>query len=279
MRICYTSDFHGSRTHYEQLTEMLRAARPELAILGGDMLPDGRDPDPPRDQSAWVASELRAHIKAFKRAVPDLTVAICMGNHDWRAAEEAIRQLENAGVLTLLETRRVWSLGGIQFLGCSYAPPSPHFVKDYERLDVDGDELPRFECDVLTWDGNRVRSLTVEEHFQGNPSIEKELAGLPTPPAPWIFVAHAPPFGTKLDRLPNVAQPIGSKAVRAFIERRKPLCALHGHVHESPDITHTCLDLLDGVPCINPGQGRERMRAVVFDTDDIPNTLRHTEFR
>ena len=59
------------------------------------------------------------------------------------------------------------------------------------------------------------------------------MPAAPVVAAPWIFVCHAPPHDTALDRLPQVPHPIGSRAVRRFIEQRQPLVSLHGHVHES----------------------------------------------
>jgi uncharacterized protein len=62
-----------------------------------------------------------------------------------------------------------------------------------------------------------------------------------------VFNAHVPPYDTGLDDAPvldenlTVTQqagqvklgPVGSRAVRAAIERHQPLASLHGHVHES----------------------------------------------
>jgi len=45
------------------------------------------------------------------------------------------------------------------------------------------------------------------------------------------MVCHAPPFNTRLDRLMN-GRPVGSPAVRAFIEVRRPDLAVVGHIHE-----------------------------------------------
>jgi Icc-related predicted phosphoesterase len=77
-----------------------------------------------------------------------------------------------------------------------------------------------------------------------------------------IAVIHPPPFDTPLDRAPGIDEefvvqmesgtpklvPVGSKAVRAFIEGKQPLLALHGHVHESK-AAHSIGRTL----CINPG--------------------------
>jgi Icc-related predicted phosphoesterase len=46
-----------------------------------------------------------------------------------------------------------------------------------------------------------------------------------------LMICHTPPYDTRLDRLMN-GQPVGSPAVRAFIERRRPQVAVVGHIHE-----------------------------------------------
>ncbi len=47
-----------------------------------------------------------------------------------------------------------------------------------------------------------------------------------------LMICHTPPFDTRLDRLMN-GTPVGSPAVRAFIEARRPDVAVVGHIHES----------------------------------------------
>ncbi len=278
MRICFTSDFHGSRKLYDQLGELLRHERPELVILGGDMLPDGERPDPDRIQAAWVRETFAPWIDDVRQAVPGLAVACCMGNHDWLRSEVAVRAEQDAGRLILLEMQRVWNHRGINFVGCPFSPPSPHFAKDFERLDTADDELPVFDCAVLATRNDGVRELTVEEHFRSQPTIEAELATIVTPGDPWILVAHSPPHDTKLDRLPTLEAPIGSKAVRHFVQSRRPLCALHGHVHESPEVSGSYCDEIGGTLCINAGQAHERLQAVLFEAEQPRATLWHTVF-
>jgi Icc-related predicted phosphoesterase len=52
-------------------------------------------------------------------------------------------------------------------------------------------------------------------------------AGLPT-----LLLTHAPPHGTRLDRLKNGCH-VGSKAVRTFIEKYQPSLCVCGHIHEA----------------------------------------------
>ncbi len=91
--------------------------------------------------------------------------------------------------------------------------------------------------------------------------LEDHLVDLEDP-ARAIFNVHAPPYGSGLDQAPVLdARPkpvvsggavtvtaVGSKAVRAVIERHQPALGLHGHIHESRGIAkigHTI--------CINTG--------------------------
>ena len=66
-----------------------------------------------------------------------------------------------------------------------------------------------------------------------------------------IVVPHCPPRDTKVDRTAGGLH-VGSPAVRAFIERRRPHLVLTGHIHEARGV-----DEIDGIPVINAGPLRE----------------------
>ncbi len=46
-----------------------------------------------------------------------------------------------------------------------------------------------------------------------------------------IFITHAPPYKTKLDKLP--LGHVGSISIRRFIEKHKPILFICGHLHEN----------------------------------------------
>lgn len=50
-----------------------------------------------------------------------------------------------------------------------------------------------------------------------------------------LMVCHTPPYATKLDRL-TTGIPVGSQAVRQFIEQHQPQVCITGHIHESPGV-------------------------------------------
>lgn len=99
-----------------------------------------------------------------------------------------------------------------------------------------------------------------------------------------VFNIHVPPFGTGLDTAPLLDDqlkplvvagdittgPVGSKAVRAAIERFQPLVSLHGHIHES-----RAASKLGRTLCINPGSeygdGNLRGAIVTLKGDKLGN--------
>src|SRR5882724_11993027 len=74
-----------------------------------------------------------------------------------------------------------------------------------------------------------------------------------------LLVCHTPPYDTRLDCLMN-GTPVGSPAVRAFIERRQPDVAVVGHIHEGRGIDH-----LGRTVVLNPGALRDGGYVVVDD--------------
>jgi hypothetical protein len=92
-----------------------------------------------------------------------------------------------------------------------------------------------------------------------------------------VFNLHVPPFDTNLDIAPELDAnltpkmslsggfkmvPVGSKAVRAAIEKFQPLLSLHGHIHESRSAQK-----LGRTMCINPGSeyGEGVLRGVLIE--------------
>lgn len=91
-----------------------------------------------------------------------------------------------------------------------------------------------------------------------------------------VFNIHVPPYGTGLDTAPLLDDnlkplvvagevttgPVGSKAVRAAIERYQPLVSVHGHIHES-----RAASKLGRTTCLNPGSeyGDGNLRAALVN--------------
>lgn len=279
MKVCFTSDLHGREALYSQLDALIERERPRVLMLGGDLLDEGEIDDPVATQGGYLESRFMPRVEGWRARVPEMQVVCILGNHDWQPTLEAFRRHHRAGHVTLLWHEEPWSLDGVTFVGFSLTPPTPYWVKDFERLDLPDDPTPL--TGGVTWcarQGGPV-TRTPQECFGGRESLRQELARVPACGGRWILVAHAPPYQSHLDRLPHVAHPVGSRAVREFIQSRQPLCSLHGHIHESPAVSGRFSERIGETLSVNPGQGIESLQAVVFDTDDPAGTLRHTVFR
>ncbi|MBM4160103.1 MAG: YfcE family phosphodiesterase [Ignavibacteria bacterium] len=88
-------------------------------------------------------------------------------------------------------------------------------------------------------------------------------------PAAWkIFVPHAPPRDTKLDKI-FLGKHVGSSAVREFVEQHQPDVVVCGHIHEARGI-----DSIGKTQMVNCGPAGRGHYAVIEVGEGINVTLR-----
>ncbi len=64
--------------------------------------------------------------------------------------------------------------------------------------------------------------------------------------------------------------------MRRWIENRQPLLTLHGHIHESPDLSGRWAERIGSTICVNPGAAGEPMlQAVVLESTRLAHSLAH----
>ncbi len=269
MRVFFTSDLHGREVLRAGLLAAVEAAKPDIIVLGGDLLPDDSALRPEtlgHGQPEYVRTSFRQLVTDLRRLSGCREVLLIFGNHDWGSSVTAMGELADEGLVTTLEHTRSVDVDGLHFVGYSCTPPTPWFVKDFERLDKPGDRPPFIGG--ARWDARFSRPVQhgAELLFQNLETIEEQLAAMTVPSAPWVFVVHAPPRDTNLDRtFGKVA--LGSQALREAIEKHQPLLSLHGHIHESPKVTGHWRDTLGATTSVNPGQGSKRLNYAVIDLD------------
>jgi hypothetical protein len=84
-----------------------------------------------------------------------------------------------------------------------------------------------------------------------------------------LMICHTPPHDTAVDRLVN-GTPVGSAAVRRFIERHGPDVAVVGHIHEGRGT-----DRVGETTVVNPGALRDGGYVVLdYDAGTLSATLR-----
>jgi uncharacterized protein len=279
MRLVYTADLHGDIQSYRSLFNLAVSTGARAAIVGGDLFPNAINRHNALDrQRSFVVQALRPLLEQFRAAHPDIQIYLLPGNDDWAAAFTALEELEVAQLAYPLH-ERVYALmeATLWLAGYACVPLTPFSIKDYERRD-DG-PLPPFGFGMAyaSWDGV-IRPVDAHE-VAALPSIAEGLAALAhrSDPSRTIYVCHTPPANTPLDEMPREKH-VGSRALRAFIERYAPPLTLHGHIHEAPELSGRYAVQLGTTWCVNPGHDRQLFHGVSLDSDDIAGTIEHTVF-
>ncbi len=264
----FASDLHGRRTRYETLLGAVLEEKPLALFLGGDLLPTplaAGDPDFP--ESFLIPRFLEAKRRLEGRYP---RVFVIPGNDDPRSFETTLAAGERDGAWELLHGRRAeWLSRPVYGYAC--VPPTPFLLKDWERYDVARFVDPGSVSPEEGW-----RSVPVPEREARLATIAGDLETLAGEDdlADAIFLFHAPPYRTGLDRAALDGKQvdhapldvnIGSVAIRRFIEERQPLLTLHGHVHESARLTGTFRDRIGRTVCLSAAHDGPELALVRFD--------------
>ena len=252
MKILYVTDLHGKTWKYERLFEAARDFKADAVINGGDMLPN----DDPFGQGEFITNHLDGHFARFDSA--GIYYLCCLGNDDLRIFDPLFEETCSRYPFTVNLAQRKFCIEGYEFVGMNWVVDYPFQLKDRCRMDT-GDYLFQRQSrkGLLStpngWqeiDGWIVYARTL-------PTIEEELDRLPRPGdmAKSVYVTHMPPYTIGLDRCYH-GEEVGSRAVHSFLEKHQPLLSLHGHIHESPDVTGIWCTKLGNTVCIQPGQAR-----------------------
>jgi Icc-related predicted phosphoesterase len=250
----FASDLHGNREAYDQLF----ALEADAIVLGGDLLPY-----PLKSGGDLLAMQRNFAAGYLAEKMGSRPCFWIPGNDDW---ETVVSLLEGKGTAIHSQVRPF--LDGLSIAGYGCVPVTPFGMKDFDRYDVDGwapQDVPK-RCLWSSPAGVETVSLQAVEG-RGTIAADLERLGALSDPARTVYVIHSPPFATTLDRLNGGITPIGSRALRTFIDRRQPLLTLHGHIHESPGV-----ERLGRTVCVNPGDSMTRLRAVRVDLADLSVT-------
>jgi Icc-related predicted phosphoesterase len=240
----FVSDLHGQISRYERLFRAILTERPEVILLGGDLLPSAMVFHQASHEEGFIQVILQKGFAELKQELGDAYphVFLILGNDDPRAAEVDLKEGESLGLWRDIHFRNV-SLGDNTLYGYACVPPTPFTLKDWERNDISRYVDPGCISPEEGW-----YSTPVSDHELRYSTIQSDLKMLTgnSDHSKSIFLFHAPPYNTVLDRaeldhktIDGVPMDIhvGSIAIRRFIETKQPLLTLHGHIHESFRLT------------------------------------------
>jgi len=251
MRVLFVTDLHGSKWKYERLFEVAKDFQANIVINGGDMLPKNIDPF---RQGEFIANYLDNHFAQFNSA--GIYYLCYPGNDDLRIFDKQFEDTCNKYSFIVYLAQRKFEVGGYEFIGMNWVVDYPFRLKDRCRMDTDGYTFQeQFGTGLLsTYNG----WYEIDDWFtyaKSLPTIEQEIDSLvrPADMTKSVYILHMPPYRLGLDKCYH-GEEVGSKAIYNFLKKYQPKLALHGHIHESPEVTGLWRARLGETICIQPGQ-------------------------
>jgi Icc-related predicted phosphoesterase len=285
-RILFATDVHGSERCFRKFINAGSLYKVDYLIMGGDitgklLVPIVRHPNGTYDSRygddrvsgidetgvAALKERIRGFGHYFVVVSPDelhelqtdearrdvvFREAVRRSVEDWVALAED--RLRGTGIRCFVAP------GNDDFLSIDSALESSEIVEFAENRVIDLDETHQMittgYSNPTPWDTER--ELPEDE-------LRARIEGMAVSvrdPSNMIAVLHPPPFRSTLDDAPELSDdlgmtltgtgvsmaPVGSTAVRAFVETTQPLLGLHGHVHEGKGTV-----MIGRTLCINPG--------------------------
>ncbi len=241
----FCTDFHGNEDKYDRTLEEAAGRGVSLILNGGDMCPH-------RGGKAF----LEAFFPPWLKRAGDLGIRVAgmFGNDDLKAYLHYLDGLEAAGLFTRIDGRTV-DIEGWKFWGYNFVPEYPFGLKDWVKLDHEGaTRPPQFSDPVLSTGDGYIAIEDIEKFLHDRGTIEEELRNVTfEDPARTLAVIHSPPLGKGLDVCMD-GREVGSRAILEFLEREQPRVSLHGHIHESPQVSGAWKVDIGGTLALQPGQ-------------------------
>jgi Icc-related predicted phosphoesterase len=269
----FASDLHGRPDLYEKLFAVVRNDRPGWLLLGGDLLPGTSFADA-GEETSFISTYLVPSLLQLRESLGAgyPSIMIILGNDDPACEEKTVLAAEADSLWRYVHGRQVRA-GKYTVCGCSFVPPTPFLLKDWERYDVSryvdpGSLAPDEGCRTVPESDSEIRFGTIRCH------LERLAEGAAMERTICLF--HAPPYNTVLDRaaLDGVTHEgvaldphVGSIAILRFIRDRQPLLTLHGHIHESARLTGAWKTIIGRTVCINAAHDGPELSLVRFDAD------------
>lgn len=253
---------------YQALFEHVENSEIDAVFLGGDLLSaSGTQTNPVMTLDEIIESICRS---SEENGVHYFAI---MGNDDLRSEEGQLKQADEDGILDYVNMKkRKWL--DFTVAGYSFVPPTPFLLKDWEKYDVSrfvdpGSVSPEMGYRTVEMDPYKVKNGTIKNDL--------EMLGQGLDFSRTIMLFHSPPYNTNLDRADLDGKMVdhapldvhvGSIAIEKFIRKNQPAVTLHGHIHESTNLTGKWSEQLGRTWAFNGACLKNEMAVVVFDAQD-----------
>lgn len=275
MKLLYTTDLHGVKWKFNKILQIANTSNIDVVVNGGDMLP--AKPNFFR-QDEFIVDFLDDQFSKFN--LKRIYYIAMLANDDLQIFDNLFNNICNKYpfIIDLAQNRYV--LGSYEFIGMNLVTDLPFGLKDRARIDGKGFEFPKQLGKQYLSSPNGLKRIQDWVSYASTlPTIEEELNRLTKPKtmANSIYVIHTPPSKLSLDMVSD-GRTVGSNSVYNFLKDNQPLLSLHGHIHESPDVSGKWCSKLKKTICIQPGQSAHYEEYLVYVTIDL-KTLEIERFK
>lgn len=265
MKFIFVTDLHGSIPRYEKVLEEARTLGVQAVVNGGDMLPKDL-----WNQGRFITDYLDDYF--FRYNSFGIYHLGFLGNDDLGIFDELFdKTCKKYSLVSNLAQNKI-KVENQEFIGMNWINDCPFRLKDRCRIDTLDHVLGKqFGTALLSTPGGWREVEDWPTYVEALPTVADELDRLPMPDnmSQSIYVIHAPPHRLRLDHCFGGIR-AGSKAVYQFLKKHQPLLSLHGHIHESPNVSGFWQAKLSRTVCIQPGQlEKSELTYVLIDTSPL----------
>jgi len=278
-KVLYASDIHGNEIQYQKLVDHAVKISANTIIIGGDIAPKRCLADNYIGvQRQFFEHRLPKLLYPLKEKLPDSKLFLMMSNDDCKANSDVLEK-HSPGLYQLIHGERINLTKEFDIIGYSYVPITPFGIKDWEKFDLSNvppdlnEEYKNrkrinYRLDGLKSTKSGWKEFQFLNNMEKQDSIQKDLSDkmFQKNPNKTVYVIHTPPNQTNLDQV-LTKNHVGSIAVRLFIENCQPYLTLHGHIHETVDVSGNFKDNIGKTLCLTSGNHNagSKLTVLVFD--------------
>lgn len=288
-KLClFTSDIHGNISQYEEILEIVKKNKIKYIFFGGDLLP--------KDGGLWNIHNTKRTIKYQKIFIKNYfnnyllklsklsNIYFIFGNDDFASCEKTITKKSKK--IHVINNKCIKINKEIYVYGYPYVQLTPFQNKDWEKWDSNQAIINESIIKLNGYWSKGNKHIPVDYSILKNKinSIKYDLDEIIKKynPTKTIFLFHQPPYGGNLDMIEKTNKwfdedvHIGSKSIRNFIEKNKPLLTLHGHVHETVLVSKKFIEKNQKTYSVTAGNNYldKEVSYLIFDLDNISHFIR-----
>jgi uncharacterized protein len=274
----FTSDLHGNVKKYRLFLQTIEKEQPDGVFIGGDILPNTYAIH--ESAADFIEKQLFQPLQKIRENLQkNIRCFVILGNDDPRINEDILINADKNGIIDYVHFKTV-QYHELFVSGYSFVPPTPFQLKDWEKYDIS-----RYVDINSVSPEEGIRSIPVEKDLIRFSTIKADLDVLAqnAPPKKTIFLFHAPPYNSLLDRAGLDGKTvdyapldvhIGSVAIQRFIAKYKPFITLHGHVHETVNITGHWNEKIGSTHAFTGTHEHAEFYYISFDTNHMDKAYR-----